>query len=216
MKKYLWSLPFLGSYPKKRSGSESCVLTVCGHAFKPVAVKNSLIYVSKQISEEACAVLYGGHKFKLRTTQALDWFLVLIGENRQHIRHVCVLNELGMRNLPAVGRITDKLVDAKNLRSLKLHPKVDVNIYVDPYRTTVRFFGENDIDQSDAGAIITKLALLCEILLESLHRAQKSEDKLAGVVEIFHLDSGRYESVQEQLSVFWKSAVQLRVSDSEP
>lgn len=161
-------------------------------------------------------MLYGGHKFELRTAQALDWFLTLIGENRQHIRHVSVLNELGMRNLPAVGRITDKLVSAENLRSLTLRPKIEVNIYVDPYRTTVRFFGENDIDQSDAGAIITKLALLCEILLESLHRAQKSEDKLAGVVEIFHLDSGRYESVQEQLSVFWKSAVQLRVSDSGP
>jgi hypothetical protein len=142
--------------------------------------------------------------------------LVLIGENRQHIRHVSVLDQLRMRNLPAVGRIADKLVDAKNLRSLILRPKVEANIYFYSDRTTVRFFGDNDIDQSDAGAIITKLALLSEKLLKSLHRAQKSEDKLAGVVETFHLDPGRYDLVREQLSVLWKSAVQLRVSDSEP
>lgn len=37
-----------------------------GRAFKPVAVKNSLLYVSKHISHEAGAVLYGGQKFKLR------------------------------------------------------------------------------------------------------------------------------------------------------
>jgi hypothetical protein len=53
-----------------------------GHSRKRVAVKNSLLYVSKQMSDEACAVLYGGHKFKFRITQALDWFLMLIVENR--------------------------------------------------------------------------------------------------------------------------------------
>jgi hypothetical protein len=153
-----------------------------GRAFRPVAVKNSLLYVSKQISEETCAVLYDGHKFKLRTEQALDWFLVLIGENKRHIRHVRVIRDLEVRNLPAVGRIADKLVSAENLRSLTLRPKVEVDIYVVSDRTTIRFVGDNDIDQSDAGAIITKLALLSEKLLNSLHRAQESEDKLAGVI----------------------------------
>lgn len=185
-----------------------------GRAFKLVALKNSLLYVSKQISHEACAVLYGGHKFELRTAQALDWFLVLIGENRQHIRHVCITNELGMRNLRAVGRITNNLVDARNLRSLTLSPRVV--IYLDKDATTIRFEGDDDIEQSNLGAIVKKLALVSEKLLKSLHSAQESDDKLAGVVDIFRLDIGPipHEPTQRQLSAFWKSTVELRIGES--
>lgn len=38
-----------------------------GRARKPVAVKNALLYVSKHISHEACAVLYGEYEFRLLT-----------------------------------------------------------------------------------------------------------------------------------------------------
>jgi len=189
-----------------------------GRAFKPVAEKNSLLYVSKRISHEACEVLYGGHKFKLRTPRTLEWFLIHIGENRQHIRHICVTNQFEMRDVPAVGRITDVLVGARNLRSLALRPMVEE--YVETYgRTrTIRFFGDVDIDfsQTNVDAIVTRLALVSVKLLKSLYQVQKSDDKIAGVVDIFHL--GRYscESAQEQLSAFWKSAVERRISESEP
>jgi hypothetical protein len=187
-----------------------------GRAFKPVAVENSLLYVSKRISNEACAVLYGGHKFKLRTPRTLEWFLIHIGENRQHIRHVCVTNEFEMRDVPAVGRIAEKLVGARNLRSLTLRPVVEK--YVETYgRTrTIHFFDNVDIDlsQTNVDAIITRLALVSEKLLKSLYRAQKSEDKIAGVVDIFRLDRSPYKSAQEQLSAFWKSAVEVRIGES--
>lgn len=187
-----------------------------GRPSKPASVKNSLLYASKQVSHEACQVLYGGHKFKLGTAQALGWFLVLIGENRQHIRNVCVMSQLGTRNLPAVGRITNNLVHAENLRSLTLTPKV--RMYLDGNGRTIRFRGDNDIEQSDVGAMITKLALVSENLLKSLHRAQKSENKLAGVIEVFHFDLSPFHSAltaQDQLSAFWKSAVELRIGESE-
>jgi len=77
---------------------------------KPVAAKNAILYVSKQISDEACAVLYGDAKFMLGTAQALDWFLVLIGENKRHLRHIRVVERLHMRNMPAMGRILENLV----------------------------------------------------------------------------------------------------------
>ncbi|GAB7330698.1 hypothetical protein MBLNU13_g02259t2 [Cladosporium sp. NU13] len=179
---------------------------------RPVGVKNSLLYVSKQVSQEACQVLYGGHKFELGTAQALDWFLVLIGENRQYIRHVCVIGELGMRTLPAVGCITDNLLQAKDLRSLTLRPKI--RVYVDLHGSIIRFFGDADIARSQIGAFITKLALVSEKLLRSLHRAQESDDKLAGVVEIFSLDLSAFGIAQEQLSAFWQSAVNSRINES--
>ena len=179
-----------------------------GRPRKRVAVKNAILYVSKAISEEACAVLYGGYKFRLGTTQALDWFLVLIGENRQHIRHICVLQELGMRNLPAVGRITNNLVDAGKLRSLTLRAQVMMYVGKDK---NIRFFENPDVRLSHVGGIITKLAVVSEKLLKSLHSAQESEDKLAGVVGIFQLDVSPHE---EQLSALWRSAVELRIRES--
>jgi hypothetical protein len=188
-------------------------LAAKGRAFKPVAVKNSLLYVSKQISEEACAVLYDGHKFKLRTAQALDWFLVLIGENRQHIRHVRVMNELRLRDLPAMGRLTNKLMDAENLRSLTVRPIT--TMYLDNDDETIGFSGDNDISQSDVGAVVTKLALVSERLLNALYRAEKSEDKLSGVVDIFRFDLGAFDSAQDKLSAFWRSAVELRIGEPE-
>jgi hypothetical protein len=46
-------------------------------------------------------------------------------------------------------------------------------------------------------------------------KSLQSEDKLAGVVGIFYLDVGPQDYVEEQLSTFWKSAVQLCISGSE-
>ena len=183
-----------------------------GRPSKPVAVKNSLLYVSKQASQEACQVLYSGHKFKLGTAQALDGFLVLIGENRKHMRHVCVIGELGMRNLPAVGRIANNLLQAKNLRSLTLRPKV--RVYVDLYGTIIRFFGDADIARSQIGAFITELALVSEKLLKALHEAQGSENKLTGVSDIISLDFGAFGVAQEQLSAFWQSTVNSHINES--
>lgn len=179
---------------------------------KPVAIKNSLPYVSKQISQEACQVLYGGHEFKLQTAQALDRFLILIGENRQHIRHVCVIGELGMRNLPAVGRISNNLLQAKDLRSLTLRPKV--RVYVDLHGKIIRFFGDADIARSQIGAFIKELSLVSGKLLNTLHEAQTSKDELVRVSDIFTLDIGAFGIAQEQLSAFWKSAVESRINES--
>ena len=183
-----------------------------GRPSKPVAVKNSLLYVSKQVSHEACQVLYGDYKFKLATAQALDWFLVLIGENRQHIRHVIVVGELGRRNLPTMGRITDNLLQAKNLRSLTLRPKV--RVYVDFRGAIIRFFGDADIARSEIGAFITKLAFVSEKLLRSLHKAQESQDKPVGVSDILSVDFSAFGVAREQLSAFWKSAVKSRIDES--
>jgi hypothetical protein len=183
-----------------------------GRPPKPVAIKNSLLYVSKQISQEACQVLYGGHDFKLATAQALDSFLILVGENRQHIRHVCVIGELGMRSLPAVGRITNHLLQAKDLRSLTLRPKV--RVYVDLHGKIIRFFGDADIARSQIGAFIKELALVSEKLLKSLHKAQESEDQLGKVIDVFSLDLSAFGIAQEQLSTFWKSTVRSRIDES--
>lgn len=183
-----------------------------GRTPKPVAIKNSLLYVSKQISQEACQVLYSGHEFKFATAKALDWFLNLVGENRQHIRHVCVNGELGMRSLPAVGRITNHLLQAKDLRSLTLRPKV--RVYVDLHGTIIRFFGDTDIARSPIGAFIKELALVSEKLLKSLHRAQESEDQLAKANDVFILDLMAFGVAEEQLSAFWKGAVKSCISES--
>jgi len=183
-----------------------------GRPSKPVALKNSLLYVSKQISQEACQVLYSGHEFKFATAQALDWFLNLVGEHRQHIRHVCVIGELGMRSLPAVGRITNHLLQAKDLRSLTLRPKV--RVYVDLHGTIIHFFGDTDIARSQIGAFIKELALVSEKLLKSLHRAQESEEQLAKVSNVFNLDLSAFGIAQEQLSAFWKSASEARINKS--
>lgn len=183
-----------------------------GRPSKPLSVKNSQLYVSKPISHEACQVLYGSHKFKLGTAQALDWFLVNIGGNRQHIRHIRVIDWLEMYDLPAVSHIADSLLEARNLRSLALRPRVWT--YIDTDGKTIRFFGDDDIDYSDVGIVITELALVSEKLLKSVYRAQESEDKLAGVIDIFHLAFNPYESELGQLSAFWKSAVELSIGES--
>ena len=138
--------------------------------------------------------------------------MILIGENRQHIRHVCVIGELGMRNLPAVGRISNNLLQAKDLRSLTLRPKV--RVYVDLHGKIIRFFGDADIARSQIGAFIKELSLVSGKLLNTLHEDQTSKDELVRVSEIFTLDLGAFGIAQEQLSAFWKSAVESRINES--
>jgi hypothetical protein len=157
-----------------------------GRPSKPVAVKNALLYVSKHISEEACPVLYGGHKFRVGIARALDWFLVLIGENKQHLRHIRVMQDPLIGNLRAVGRITNNLAAIGGLCSLTLRPAVRPDFNTSDRK--VRFIGDKDIHGSRAGEITTKLALVFEKLLRTLHQAQKSGDKVAGVIGIFRLD----------------------------
>lgn len=57
----------------------------------------------------------------------------------------------------------------------------------DTDRTTIRFLGDDDIDQGDVGAIIEELFFVPVKLLKTRHRAQNSEDKVTGVIHIFHL-----------------------------
>ena len=145
------------------------------------------------------------------TAQALDWFLFNIGENKHHIRDVCVICDIKMRHLRAVGRITRNLVDAKGLRFLPLSPAF--NMYLG--KMYLHCVGDDDISKSDVGAIITKLASTSEKLLRTLHEAQKAKDKVAGVVDIFRLDfSPCNETSGGQLYAFWKSAVEDRTRES--
>jgi hypothetical protein len=181
---------------------------------KPVAAKNAILYVSKQISDEACAVLYSGAKFEFGIIHALDWFLVLIGKNKQYLRHIRVVERLHMSNFPPMGHILDNLVDVKGLRSLTL--LLGVRRYYDLENSEVQFTGDDDTRQSEAGALITKLALVSGKLLKSLHKAQKPEDRVAGVLGIFHLDfTPCDESSCETLFAFWEAAVKVHVSGSE-
>jgi hypothetical protein len=117
-----------------------------------------------------------------------------------------------MRSLPAVGRITNHLLQAKDLRSLTLRPKV--RIYVDLHGKIIGFFGDADIARSQIGAFIKELALVSEKLLKSLHKAQESEDQFAKVGDVFSLDLSAFEIAQEQLSAFWRSAVKSCINES--
>ena len=86
------------------------------------------------------------------------------------------------------------------MRSLTVRPIT--TMYLDNDDETIGFSGDNDISQSDVGAVVTKLALVSERLLNALYRAEKSEDKLSGVVDIFPFDLGAFDSAQDELSAF--------------
>lgn len=131
-----------------------------GRTRLPISVKTALLSVNKHISLETGQVIYGNHKFIFKTAQALDHFLIHIGENKQHLRHVEVTSVLEARNFRAIGRISDNLTKAaKELRCFKLHfDGRYLLIHGGSVRGMPKLEGEMKFGGLDSGAFLEKLA----------------------------------------------------------
>jgi hypothetical protein len=183
----------------------------------PVCVQAALLCVNKQISQEACPVLYESHKFVLRTAQGLDHFLINIGDNKQYLRHIEVSRQINSRNLRAIGRISDNLVNTKGLRCL--------------YLQVGRFYARGDVDQKidmddylmdgkscTPTKFIEKFTSVGKNLLLAIHHAQKSDDKVLENPSVFILSvlhSGLGTHARAQFSVALKNAVERLVSEND-
>jgi hypothetical protein len=188
-----------------------------GRLSLPVFIQAALLCVNKQISQEACPVLYESHKFVLRTAQGLDHFLINIGDNKQHLRHIEVSRQINSRNLRAIGRISDKLVNTKRLRCFYLQlghfytrGHLDQKIDMDDYLM--------DGKDCTPSAFIENFTSVGKKLLLALHQAQKSDDKVAEVLNIFilsSLHSGLGTHARAQLPVALKNAVEGLVSEND-
>jgi hypothetical protein len=181
------------------------------------SVQAALLCVNKQISLEACPVLYESHKFILRTAQGLDHFLINIGDNKQHLRHIEVSWQINSRNLRAIGRISDNLVNTKGLRCLYLQVgrfytrgHVDQNIDMDDYLM--------DGKGCTPSAFIEKFTSMGKKLLLAIHHAKKSDDRVAENPSVFilsSLHSGLGTHARGQFSLALKNAVDGLVRENE-
>jgi len=80
----------------------------------------------------------------------------------------------------------------------------------------LHLIGEDDFDQREVGWIIMKLALVSEKPLKTLHKAQKSDDKLAGVLDIVRLvPTSCCERSRRKLFAFWRDVVKVHVGGSQ-
>jgi hypothetical protein len=184
----------------------------------PVSIQAALLCVNKQISQEACPVLYESHRFILRTAQGLDHFLINIGDNKHHLRRIEVSRQINSRSLPAIGRISDNLVNTKGLRSLYLQfgrfyaaGRVDQKIDMDDYLMERK--------GCTPSAFIEKFVSVGKKLLLALHHAQKSDKKVAKkVLNIFilhDLHSGLGTHARKQVNVALDNAVERLISEND-
>jgi hypothetical protein len=169
----------------------------------PVSIQAALLCVNKQISQEACPVLYESHRFILRTAQGLDHFLINIGDNKQHLRRIEVSRQINSRSLRAIGRISDNLVNTKGLRCL--------------YLQFGRFYAAGHVDQKIDMDDYLMDGQGCTLL--ALHHAQKSDKKVAKkVLHIFilhSLHSGLGTHARKQVDVALENAVGRLISEND-
>jgi hypothetical protein len=83
---------------------------------------DSLLLVSKLVSQEAAQVLYGLNRFEFQHSAALQSFLECIGTSRQHLRHIALIGQgvLYRYKWAAMDASLNLLLQAKGLRSLEI------------------------------------------------------------------------------------------------
>lgn len=79
----------------------------------------AILRTSKKIFEEAAPVAYGHNTFSFPLLSDVNLFLANIGEMRSHLRHIG-LGRNGWQ-VSYVRTVSNKLKDAKGLRTLRLH-----------------------------------------------------------------------------------------------
>ena len=77
----------------------------------------SILSTCRQIRDEASDIFYGSPRFILASTEMLCQFALSIGQNKESVRRVTVVNPI---TYISAGRASSQLQGAKNLRSLSL------------------------------------------------------------------------------------------------
>lgn len=85
-----------------------------------VPSKIALVHVNKTIQAETSPILYGANLFKFVSSKALEWFLIQIGDNKQHLRTIALTcGALELSKAPEC-RAMDSLATIKGIRALGL------------------------------------------------------------------------------------------------
>jgi hypothetical protein len=138
---------------------------------------DALLLVNKLVSQEAAQVLYGLNHFAFEHSAALQTFLKCVGNSRQHLRHIALINEgvIYRYKWTAMDASLKLLLQAKSLRSFGISHIAFCGNYYGKGATCWR---------GDSATLIQH----CKPLLESLKSSLEAQNLDTNILDVIKIE----------------------------